>query len=158
VTTPAQTCLGGDSDASETITESFKSHMAGDTTERVVFPYEDPSMAFNAPVTEVMPWFFPLSMMKPEFTELVPGNFIKFAKRIAEAPEHVGRAVGGWGKYEVEFNGQRCRSFTGFIGWKSVEAHQACKTTPPFKNHIHLPRHPGNAGLEMKHFALSSRL
>lgn len=59
VTTPALTCLGADSKASETITKSFKTHMAGITTQKVVSPSDDPAIAFNAPVTEAIAWVFP---------------------------------------------------------------------------------------------------
>jgi hypothetical protein len=110
---------------------------------------------FSAPVVEVITWFYPLSMVTPDFEALVPENFQKFAAGLKAAPEHVGGASAGWSLDKVDRDGQRCKAFTGFIGWESAAAHSAAKKTQPFQDHVHYLRHPGNAGVTMWHISFT---
>jgi hypothetical protein len=47
-------------------------------------------------------------------------------------------------------NDTACETFTAFIGWESMDAHNAAKELPPFQANIHYLKHAGNAGLRMR--------
>ena len=83
--------------------------------------------------------------------------FKQFQKAISsEAPESDGGLVAGWGQVEFEHGGVTSRRFTCLIGWKSVEAHYACKLTAPFTENIHWLMENGHVGVEMVHYAFKA--
>jgi hypothetical protein len=87
----------------------------------------------------------------------VADGFSKFAKAItADASEAEGGLVGGWGQVEFDHGGIQPRRYTALIGWKSVEAHYACKKTAPFLENIHYFMENDDSGVEMVHYKYSS--
>jgi hypothetical protein len=146
------------SEAKTTVERKMSSHLSDAPYDYKMVTTPGFDDVFSAPVIEVITWFYPLPMVTPEFEALLPENFQKFAAGLKAAPEHRGGASAGWGLDEVDRNGQRCKTFTGFIGWESAAAHSAARKTPPFLDHIHYLRHPGNAGVTVWHFSFTTSL
>ncbi|CAL8575893.1 hypothetical protein XPA_001792 [Xanthoria parietina] len=121
----------------------------------VVFP-EDAGSALAAPVVELVSWIYPAAKINADAEKTIAEGFYVFANAImSEAPEAAGRTVGGWGQVPFDHEGTSSKRYTALIGWKSVEAHYACKKTPPFLDNIdHIGKH-GHTGLEMAHYAYS---
>jgi hypothetical protein len=144
------------SQAKATVERKVGNHLSGAPYDYKMVTTPGFDDVFSAPVVEVVTWFWPLPMVTPEFEAQLPENFQKFAAGLKAAPEHLGGASAGWGLDEVDRNGQRCKTFTGFLGWESAAAHRAARETPPFLDHIHYLRQPGHAGVTMLHFSFAA--
>jgi hypothetical protein len=79
-------------------------------------------------------------------------KFTHFAAGIESSEHSAGKTTGGWGQILFEHKGQECKRFTALIGWKSVEDHAACKSTPAFRDNIHLLSKNNDIGVEMVHY------
>ena len=121
----------------------------------VVIFSNDAGPTLGAPVVELLSWIFPSSEITPELTSKVTHDFDVIAKTVSESPEAAGGFVSGWGQIEFDCGRVKSRRWTCLIGWKSVEAHYACKETTPYQDNIHHVMNHGHTGLEMVHFAYS---
>ncbi|KAK3690190.1 hypothetical protein B0T22DRAFT_463142 [Podospora appendiculata] len=114
----------------------------------------DVTLAAHA--VELVSWIHPAANLTEAKEKAVEEGFAHFQTAIsAEAPQSDGGLVAGWGQVEFEHKGVPSRRFTCLIGWKSVEAHYECKTTPVFTDNIHHLRDPQAIGVEMVHYAFS---
>lgn len=121
----------------------------------MVFP-DDAGPALAAPVVELVSWIYPSGRVDAETQNKIAKGFSVFANAImSEAPEAAGESIGGWGQVEFDHDGTLSRRYTALIGWKSVEAHYACKETPPFQKNIHNIMEHNHTGIEMVHYAYS---
>lgn len=121
----------------------------------VVFP-GNAGPALAAPVVELVSWIYPSKKVDSDTKTQIAKGFSVFANAIvSEAPEAAGGTIGGWGQIDFEHEGILSKRYTALIGWKSVEAHYACKETPPFQKNIHNIMEHNHTGLEMVHYAYS---
>ncbi|KAI1132563.1 hypothetical protein F5Y10DRAFT_230846 [Nemania abortiva] len=120
---------------------------------------EDPRPALRAKVVELVSWIHPVDQVTAEKKSEIEQGFKKFQVAITQqSPEADGGLVSGWGQDEFDFKGVLSRRFTLLIGWKSVEAHYACKKTKPFTDNIHWLMDYGHSEIEMAHYAYSQSL
>lgn len=134
----------------------IKSIATGPLYEDIVLFSEAADDALGANVVELVSRIHPTSQIDKEKMKKVEYGFSKFQQAISsEAPEADGGLVAGWGQVEFDHEGVPSRRFTSFIGWKSVQAHYDCKSTPLFTKNIHWLRENNDTGVEMVHYAFS---
>ncbi|KAI1392022.1 uncharacterized protein F4822DRAFT_425240 [Hypoxylon trugodes] len=120
---------------------------------------ENPQPALGAKVVELVSWVYSVDNITDEKKAEIDSGFKKFQKAITtEAPESDGGIVAGWGSAEFDFEGVPSKRYTLLIGWKSVQAHYKCKTTPPFTDNIHWLMDNGHSKVEMVHFPYSQSI
>lgn len=103
---------------------------------------------FSAPVTEVATFYFDGAPPSGYIDEV-----IKLGKVLEEkADGFLGIAIGITHE-EIEREGVRGKASVASIGWESVEKHMAFRTTPEFKDNIHLLRSNAKK-IEMHHVAI----
>lgn len=102
--------------------------------------------ALNAPITKVWTWWFPLSSFTPRLEEQVPKDFETFVAANVRDQAGMLAHAGGWREEEDVIGERQARSFTGFVGCRSVEDFYA--GPPPFEGNI-----GGRIGLGMRTFA-----
>lgn len=125
---------------------------AGPIYEDVLTIREHPTHPFDAEVVELVSWFHPVSTIDYAKQVQVGYGFDRFKQAILDSPEIDGGLCAGWGEFEFEHKGVTCRRFTALIGWKSVDAHYACKSTPVFIENFHWLMDNNHTGVEMVHY------
>ncbi|KAH7138228.1 hypothetical protein B0J11DRAFT_513861 [Dendryphion nanum] len=90
-----------------------------------------PSGPGSAPVTECLTLYFSPSYPSPTYS----AAFAKFQAAIASYPDLRGIA-GGWVVEELEKEGEKKKAFAAFLGWDSVEKHQAFRESDLFRDVI----------------------
>lgn len=114
--------------------------MLVDTTPRfgdvVVFP-ADAGPSLSAAIVEQVSFFLPYSEVDAGREKRVADGFAKFAESIMADPEADDGMVGGWGRLPAFQEGVSCRRYTTLMGWKSYDAHFACKKTAVYKDNVH---------------------
>lgn len=142
--------------ASTTLMGDIKSIATGPLYEDILLFSEAADGTLSANAVEIVSRIHPTSQIDKDKMEKVEYGFSKFQEAISnEAPQAEGGLVAGWGQVEFDHEGVPSRRFTAFIGWKSVQAHYDCKSTPPFKKNIHWLMENGHTGTEMVHYAFS---
>ncbi|KAM7197245.1 hypothetical protein V8F33_005673 [Rhypophila sp. PSN 637] len=121
----------------------------GTTTfsEDIIMLAEDPAPTFTSQVVEVVWWIHPVDGLD----DAKPLAAFKEFQKIFRS-ETDGGLVAGWGEKEFDYQGVKTRRFYCLIGWKSVDAHLACKQTPVFAENIHFLRDHGHIGVQMVHY------
>ncbi|GAW18774.1 hypothetical protein ANO14919_082560 [Xylariales sp. No.14919] len=146
------------SEAGQSARSDIKKLSTGELYDDTVLFSEDAIPVLKAKVVELVSWIHPADQIAAKKREIEEG-FKKFQTAITQqSPEADGGLVSGWGQGEFDFKGVLSRRFTLLIGWKSVEAHYACKKTKPFTDNIHWLRGYGHSEVVMVHYAYSQSL
>ena len=86
----------------------------------------------RSPVTECLTIYFPSSFDSSSFDSHWP----TFKKTLEEKAEGFRSASAGWIVEELEYEGEKCKAWAGFLGWDSVDAHMKYRDTEAFKGSI----------------------
>lgn len=114
---------------------------------------------FDAPITELVTWYYPLALLNQEFEAILIQTFSNFALGLSgSTPGHAGGSACGWSLAPVNFQGHLCKAFTGFIGWQSVGAHLQHTEDPAFQIGIRCLQLEGCVGVFVRHIPLRARL
>ncbi|KAL9607256.1 MAG: hypothetical protein Q9167_007814 [Letrouitia subvulpina] len=142
---------------SEELINGLFSHEGALYEDVVVFP-GDAGSALDAPAAELVSWIYATDGLDDAKRQKIDRGFAAFADPLqAQAPETAGGAIAGWSQLDFTYEGKsRARRFTALIGWKSVEAHYACKETRPFLDNIHNIMDLNHIGIEMVHYSFSA--
>ncbi|KAF2500200.1 hypothetical protein BU16DRAFT_523012 [Lophium mytilinum] len=103
------------------------------------------STAVSVPIAEVVTLTYPASISEDDAN----ASFAKF-KSFGDKADGALALVGGWSVEEVPPAEGDAKVFVGVIGWESLDAHMAFRTTEVFKEAVEALR-AGSEGIEMHH-------
>jgi len=114
--------------------------------------------AFEAPLTEIMTWYYHSSVVTPEFEALLIQVFSNFATGLYQHRGHTGASACGWAVRTVEYQGETCKAFMGFVGWLDVYAHKEASMTAAFQVSIRCLQYDGSLGATVMHVPLGTHV